>query len=461
MNIIVKQGNFFVRLLGEQSYKPQLEYRKIKYHKTMPVDDGFLVYNTFTGELLLLDEYETSVFEGKIKDDEVIETLVKKWLMVNLDNDDLKLSYQFAETAYLYNCSRVGSPQNTFVILPTTDCNARCFYCYELAGNRRNMTEQTAHDVADFIERKCGSKRSIHIRWFGGEPLYNRMAIDVICADLRKKGIKYSCAMVSNGYLFDEQMVKDAANDWKLDTIQITLDGTEEIYNRIKAYIYKGVNAFERVIDNIKLLLEAGIAVNIRLNMDDHNEKDLFKLTEFLIEKFKDYNNLNIYPHLLFEDSCARISAREDNARHELIDMQIKLKEYILDNQKLSRSMLTPQKKVNHCMADSDATAMILPDGKLGKCQHFTDDHYYGSIYSDEIDVEVVNSFKKMGVVDPERCDGCELHPYCMCLASCLIVPRRCDDYDKKIRVEDLETKILNAYKLYKAKEKKQNETQV
>ena len=46
-------------------------------------------------------------------------------------------------------------------------------------------------------------------------------------------------------------------------------------------------------------------------------------------------------------------------------------------------------------MADRDTSVMILPDGKLGKCEHFLDSHYIGSIYSDGWDFNIVNWFKQ------------------------------------------------------------------
>ncbi len=454
MKIVVPHSNFVFKLLGEQQKQENECYRKIKFHKIFEVDEGFLVFNALTEGVILLSNTEFDVFEGRASDYELTEYLIKNWFFVPEANDDLLLSRQVSELSYIYGCSRIGMPQNSFVILPTTDCNARCFYCYELAGNRRNMSEQTAHDVADFIEKKRNPDRPVTIRWFGGEPLYNATAMDIICNDLSEKKIEFSSTMVSNGYLFDEEMVARAVNCWRLKHVQITLDGTEEIYNRIKAYIYKGVNAFQKVIRNIKLLLDADVSVNIRMNMDDHNEADLFELTDYLMSEFKGYEKLKMYPHLLFEDSCARISARAEDERHHLIEAQVRLRNLIDNKHNLNRSVLRPSNRFVHCMADSDGCALILPDGKLGKCQHFTDDRYYGSIYSDEIDVSVIEEFKKTDVVDPSRCPDCELHPYCLCLKSCLIVPRRCDEYDKKFKLADLEIKVRNAYDDFKNKEK-------
>jgi UTP--glucose-1-phosphate uridylyltransferase len=87
--------------------------------------------------------------------------------------------------------------------------------------------------------------------------------------------------MTSNGYLFDEKLVTKAVHSWNLEDIQITLDGTENVYNKTKNYIYKNTNAFKRVIDNIGLLLKAGVRVMIRLNIGEHNKEDLYELVKY------------------------------------------------------------------------------------------------------------------------------------------------------------------------------------
>ncbi len=60
--------------------------------------------------------------------------------------------------------------------------------------------------------------------------------------------------------------------------MQITLDGTEQTYNRVKAYVHQGVDAFERVLQNIAMLTAAGIHVSIRLNVDKHNIREMAEL---------------------------------------------------------------------------------------------------------------------------------------------------------------------------------------
>lgn len=118
-----------------------------------------------------------------------------------------------------------------YSIFTTTDCNARCFYCFELGRSRMPMSEETAHKAAAYIADHCGGK-PVRLSWFGGEPLFNRKVIDIICRDLQVRNVDYHSTMMSNGYLFDGETVRRAASLWKLRRVQITLDGTENVYNR-------------------------------------------------------------------------------------------------------------------------------------------------------------------------------------------------------------------------------------
>ena len=144
-----------------------------------------------------------------------------------------------------------GGEKTEFTVLTTTDCNARCYYCYEKGIRREPMTRETAIAAADYIA--CASRgEKVRLRWFGGEPLFNREAIDVICGALEQKKICFESAMTTNGFYLDEKTTADAVEKWNLKNVQITVDGTEKTYNRIKAYIDAEENPYRRVMNNIK-----------------------------------------------------------------------------------------------------------------------------------------------------------------------------------------------------------------
>ena len=452
MKIIEEQSQLISKTLGKQMINTETAVRPLSYVRSIPVKEGTLLFNILSGELLLLDETEIEYFAPQHKvANSTVKQLVEKWFLVPENTDDCQLSKQLVTVINSIN-NIFSSPQiSSFTILPTTDCNARCFYCFELGCSRKWMTEETAMSVVDYIMRKKADGE-IKIRWFGGEPLYNSKIIDIISSELKKHGVKYHCNMTTNGYLFDEDMIDRAKNLWNLQKIQITLDGTEKIYNKTKAYIYKNdPSPFKRVIKNIKNLLERGMEVVIRINMDLHNVDDSFDLTKYLLEEFKGFNNYFINPHLLYENSCKFKTNDTDKDDNYLNKKYNELREIVSKALNKQSKYTRIMRFSNHCLADTDTSVMILPEGQLGKCEHYTDDHYIGSIFDDKLDLDMITWFKQTTTVMPE-CDNCELRPACIYLKCCPAHSKKCSPSDKATRAISLDNHIKYIYNHLKNK---------
>ena len=230
------------KLLKKQKIKPRQYYRPMYYVVEQPVDEGLLLYHTMTKALLLLSPEEAEIYKTRPTD---LPQLIEQWFLVPQSHDDRLLSRQIRDIARMLE--KESDAITSYTILTTTDCNARCFYCYEMGRPRVPMNKDTALKTADYIISHCKGEKII-LQWLGGEPLYNKPVITLICKRLKDAGIEFTSTMASNGYLFDEDTVKEAKEEWLLTKVQITLDGTEKIYNRSKAYIYNNVNAFRTVI---------------------------------------------------------------------------------------------------------------------------------------------------------------------------------------------------------------------
>ena len=245
MKTIFEPAKPYFKLLGEQKVQAGAKYRLMTFVVQAAVDDGLLLLHNMTKEMVLLSQEEQAVFEQRPTN---LPELISHWFLVPEEHDDCQLSLQ------LRNVARLMEPKQTnitgYTVMTTSDCNARCFYCYELGQARRPMTEQTAQQVAEYITKHSGGEE-VSIGWFGGEPLFNKPVINHIANRLKEAGVKYSSTMTSNGFLLDAETVKEAHDLWNLKNVQITIDGTEQTYNRVKAFIYKGVNAYETVMQNI------------------------------------------------------------------------------------------------------------------------------------------------------------------------------------------------------------------
>lgn len=443
MKEIIKSNILCTSILGKQKYDIGIKYRFFKYVLKYPCDNGVLLLNTLTLQMFYIEnEVYQELFSLRFLNE--FQILVNNYFLVPDEFDDSKIKN---ETLRLLNCFNTfpANEYTHFTIMPTMDCNARCFYCFEHGAKRNSMTEKTANDVADFICKKSNGK-TVSIQWFGGEPLYNTQAIDIISKKLISKGISFKTRMISNGYLFSEDNIKKAKDYWNLKYVQITLDGTEEIYNRIKAYIYKtDESAFVRVLNNIELLLKNNIRVLIRLNMDKHNKDDLYNLIDALDVRFSRYkNNLSIYVWLLYNSRLNNSKKRSDEERSQLMETLFGIEEYIKDKDLHLKSTLKDEYKLYSCIADCDYAVTILPDGKIGKCDHYSSEKNIGDIYNDNIDNEMIDYWKTK--CDPvSLCQDCPISPQCIKLKHC---PDEeiCDIWQQKYSINQYYNKMQNTY---------------
>lgn len=444
------------KMIEKAKIRQDADYRLSNHCVMQAVEGGVLLYHTLTSELLLLNAEEATMlkqFHGCVSVQ--MKDLALRRILVPADSDEMTYCDQLR---HIFSLSAPKEDAITsYTIFTTTDCNARCFYCYEMGRSRIPMSEETAKSAADYIAVHCKGK-SVRLNWFGGEPLFNAVVIDTIVERLRKKGVDYTSSMTSNGYLFDEEMVQKAKEEWKLRKIQITLDGTEAVYNRRKAYIYREGSAYQRVLRNIGLLLDAGIHVTIRLNLDMTNQEDLQKLVTELSKVFVSENKPVIYNHIIFEELGESSSAEK---RRQLYQASAALTEHINRCGLGSQAGIPRYFQTNQCMADKDSSVTITPEGRLGKCEHFFEtEEMFGDIWSDKKDNAVIEHWKEITPLIPE-CKGCFYYPRCFRLKKCPTVSTVCTPEYREHQRMNVQLQMLGAFEKWKNKTLTAEEEQI
>ena len=417
----------------------------MRYLLKTQVEDGLLLYNVVTSEMILLEGEEERLFGGlPAPHDPAMDELIARHFLVPEDFDESKSVEQLrALLKKLEPSKRVYG----FTILPTTECNARCYYCFQSDHLHCTMTEQIAADTVAYIADKCKGE-PVDITWFGGEPLVGAKRISQICAGLRERGIKYRSSMVSNAYLFDEELIQIAKDDWHMTGIQITLDGTEKVYNETKAYVKPKDNPYQRVLRNIGLLLDNGIMVGVRLNVSDRNSADLSDLINELANKFGGRKGFAVYSHAVYEGVGYEPLTYDDR---NAIDVQTVTLEAKLKKKGLKGSYTKlPELRAIHCMADNDSTRLIYPNGMIGKCEDKPSTDGIGDIYHDINDKEKDAWYKH--TIQPQECGTCCLFPNCIQLAICPETGK-CSKTKQRWKV-DCYTELMKAFYLKRNEEK-------
>jgi radical SAM protein with 4Fe4S-binding SPASM domain len=257
--------------------------------------------------------------------------------------------------------------------------------------------------------------------------------------------------MVSNGYLFDEEVVRRALDDWNLKYVQITLDGTESVYNKAKAYIYRNGSPYQIVLNNIGRLLDAGVRVVVRCNMDLYNAEDLMKLVEELAERFGGRKGIHVYAHHIFKGNEAMADSHTEEEWAVRTQAMIRLEDKIRECGLESKAGISKHIKLNQCMADSGKAVTILPDGHIGLCEHFSENEFIGHVDQEGFDEAVVKSWKERMPELPE-CGECVLYPECIQLKKC---PNggKCFPALREERIRKIKRRMLNEYERWKSQQ--------
>lgn len=406
MKIISPANQTVMTVLGKA--RVGAAYRMLHYTAETPVEDGILICNLLTKELLLLtqEEYDDRLESAYLREN---------WFVVPEEMNDQEYADLVRWAARVQK--KKSDYINSYTIFTTTDCNARCFYCFELGWKRIHMTEETALKVVQYIKNHCGGKK-VKISWFGGEPLYNMGVIDIICDGLRKEGVEFISNIATNGYLFNKETVEKAVRSWNLALAQVAMDGTQEVYNKIKAYIYKEGNPYEVVMENVGHLIRSGVEVFVRLNMDLENQPDLIKLVDELGERYAEEKKLYIYASHLYKGGVpsADIHTKEEWEQREnaMMELYARIERYGM----VKKRGLHKNVRLNSCMADSEHAITIAPTGDLGRCELCNEKEFIGHIDRAGFDEEKLATWKELIDQVPE-CKTCFFYPECMILKKC------------------------------------------
>lgn len=438
IEIIHKTAELVDQILGFQSKKANTDYRPFTFLVCKNVEAGTLVLNVMTKCMILISS------DQNIDDFWNNDFAIRNWFSVPIDNDDKQLCLQIRQFGNILASS--NKYITNYCIFTTTDCNARCFYCYELGIKKVHMSKETAEKFVQFAIKHYDGKH-LSIRWFGGEPLFNRVVINYISRRLSENGIAFSSHMISNAYLFNKEVIETARDIWNLKAVQITIDGTRDVYNKTKNYIYKDKDAFSRVISNIEHLSMAGIKVRIRINLDKHNINDIYNLVDFLCVKFSGNSNISVYAIKLYEDIDNGIvrTAKEREKIYECIDnvhKKLFSKGLISHSGRIGNNI-----KLNSCLSDNYQYLIILPSGKIGKCEHSQNKDFCG-----DLDSGIVNydNYFKFFEEEPDlpECSECAFYPNCIRMKNCY-KDKFCDEHMKRERLNNLYYRMCNTYEDY------------
>lgn len=165
----------------------------------------------------------------------------------------------------------------------TDKCNLQCLHCFRNSGVEKSKSYISMPCFNAVIE-KCAQANVKHISYTGGEPFYNNRIFEII---EKTSYFKIPFSISTNGY----RNLNDYTDFFKLykpSSIQVSLDGDEEMHNHIR----KNNNAYQHLCDFLGWATKLGIKCKVQFTAMPNNIESMKSFSGFL-QKYS-INSLHI-----------------------------------------------------------------------------------------------------------------------------------------------------------------------
>jgi len=398
--------------------------KKSFYNFFYKMEEGILAYNAKSNAMAVIEADKLDAFKGIMEGKECEDTQFMDELRYGgfIIEDHVDELLEMRHDMY---SNRFANNMLALTIAPTSDCNFRCPYCYEKdVLHLQSMTDEVADKLVEFVEKQASSIGSLDITWYGGEPLLEFRRIKDLSQRFMKiceeHEVHYQAGIVTNGYLLTKERLEQLI-DWKVYTIQITLDGTKETHDS-RRYLKNHGGTFDKIISNLLSLEELARtaenfpAINVRMNLDQTNKEEAFELLKFIDESplrtyvtpyvagVYDENDLE-YKYTLTDSEFGKIKTR--------FIKELEKKGYNIDY-----SAYYPQRITANCCCDRFNAAVVDAHGNFYKCWEEIGnmEACIGQLGSD-VNFNLPKCYFDYILYDPtmdEECKNCKILPICM-----------------------------------------------
>lgn len=274
-----------------------MHFYNSRYNFCFETAGGILFYNSKTGSSVILNGEHAyllrelltgpkKIISAASFEEAILDMLVRNGFLLEENRDELD------EIRELYWKSRGDTPM-VMTLTTTMDCNLGCYYCYE-SRSKKKLEFSDIEPILDYIDKKIRStgKKSLHIDWYGGEPLLNMTFLHEASIKIqeycKKNKIIYHSSIISNGTLWPSDL-SGFIRDHKIRQVQISFDGLKDNHNSRrkyrKSYLEESENnSFDKTFELVENLLNY-VQVDLRFNIDWKNKDDIFKFLETIIDE--------------------------------------------------------------------------------------------------------------------------------------------------------------------------------
>ncbi|HOI41330.1 MAG TPA: radical SAM protein [Elusimicrobiales bacterium] len=254
-------------------------YRASRYLNVVDLDGSALLFNGVNGCLDELSGKPAEIFLSgsrerltELSPEETATLLERGHLTALSPGEELA---RFRELAAALHCGQEKSSKAAgIMLLMSYNCNLACKYCYQQEHRpHKSGVVMTAEMVDNIFGRHLSSiipgaePKNCNISFYGGEPFLpaNLPVIRRALWYAKKYGMPSSA--ITNATLVDAMPEIFGPGPGLVGSVQVSLDGTRELHDssRVPA---GGGKTYDRILDNIAMLIDRKTRVSIRLNLD-------------------------------------------------------------------------------------------------------------------------------------------------------------------------------------------------
>lgn len=398
-----------------------------------------LLINTISSAIDIVDMETYSQInkmrsEGEMNNESLLKNLIQRGYVFESEVDEKK---QIAKYAKIQLEAAKKNFIRNYIICPTMGCNLRCVYCFEGNDNHCNnkiMSTKQLNTVFKYIENDIKGantkliNENVSISLYGGEPLLP-INEDIIISTLAfafEKDIEVR--IITNGTTISRYL--SLLKKYPNTIIQITLDGNKEIHDKRRITANKK-GTFDNIVDNIDMLIEAGIKVHLRTNVDMENISSIPNLIQFIKDK-KWVESGFVLPYVApVFDYCDGInnSMEESNLYNEILKIAPDLGSDSAVIKKVSSPCLNFLQsffnqsnkvkpwKISYCEATSGGNLVFSPDGNIATCLMLAgkEKNQIGKFNDEQvtIDQDKAEEWTSRDIMHIEKCKDCKYALIC------------------------------------------------
>ena len=393
-----------------------------RYNFLRQYDDATIFFNATTCALAVVDEnflrvlddVKNNSYDEKNYDAQLIADMKSSGCLVEDDVDELE------RLEYYRNLAKYDMTNFGLTIAPTLDCNFRCKYCFE-THPKGKMSSETQAALINFVESRIDKAKNFSLTWYGGEPLLAKEIIWSLSEKFlelcEKFSVAYEAFIITNASLLEDSDV-ELFKKYKIKGAQITIDGVKEIHDKRRRSV-TGESTFDKLIDRANLLLNSGLSVVVRINIDKENIDRVDELLDVLAERIDRRADLKIDFGQVspFTDICKSIESDCYN-NAQFAEIMLPLYEKVLARGFAVNKMAAyPAPRLNFCCVDYVNSFVVDNRGDIYRCWNHVGNLKYSSGNVNNVSEEFGKNYLSWIQWNPIKHPKCR---ECVCLPICM-----------------------------------------